>query len=257
MKEFLHKFFGYYHGDTIGPYNDYLGKGAFLDWRHYVWMIAVIALCVASYRIFKRRPLLGKRVIKILVIILFTVRLINQIFRAAIGAEVPAWRAFPFHLCTMMTFIMPLVVIFDWKKLKTAVYTLGIMGGIVTIIMGEYFNNLFLSFADIEGMWAHTVLILVPLIDIAIGNFKFEFKKAWTVIAGGLILILWATLANEVFFKAYDTNYMYLKRNGLPGDIGGAYYFLIYIVIFFIMLGLIFGIPTVYRRYIEKAKTTA
>lgn len=254
MKDFLHRFFGYRHGDTIGPYNDNLGRGGFMDWRHYAWMVVVIFLCVACYQVFKRKPQLGQKVIKILVIILFIIRFTNQIIRAAMGVEIPAWQAFPFHLCTVMTFVMPLVVLFDWKKLKSAVYSLSIMGGIVTIIMGDYFNNQFLPFADIEGMWAHTALVLVPIIDIAINNFRFEFKKAWTVIVGALILILWGTLANEVFFNAYDTNYMYLKKNGLPGNFGGDYYFLIYIVIFLIMLGLIFGIPTFFRNRKRKIK---
>jgi hypothetical protein len=62
----------------------------------------------------------------------------------------------------------------------------------------------------------------------------------------------WATLANEVFYVGLDPNYMYLRHNGLPGDLGGEYYFLIYTGIFFIFFGLIFGIPESYRKLNQK-----
>ena len=61
-------------------------------------------------------------------------------------------------------------------------------------------------------MSAHTLLILVPIIEVAVGDFRLELRNAWTVVVGLLVLVLWGTLANEVFFKAYDTNYMYLKE---------------------------------------------
>jgi uncharacterized membrane protein YwaF len=250
MKDFLHKFFGYfnYDGGSPEPFRDNLGKGAFSDWRHFAWAVLVIAVCILCYQLFKRKPKVGKIVVKVLVALLFTVRFINQIYRASIGAEVPAWRAFPFHLCTVMTFVLPIVVFFNIKKLKTPVYTLAMMGGIITVIMGDYFDNRFLTFSSLEGMSAHTLLILVPIIEVAVGGFRLELRNAWTVVVGLLVLVLWGTLANEVFFEAYDTNYMYLKRNGLPGNIGGDYYLLIYLGIFLILLAIILGVPTLYRK---------
>ena len=130
MKDFLHKFFGYfnYDGGSPEPFRDNLGKGAFSDWSHFAWAVLVIAVCILCYQLFKRKPKVGKIVVKVLVALLFTVRFINQIYRASIGAEVPAWRAFPFHLCTVMTFVLPIVAFFNIKKLKTPVYTLAMMG---------------------------------------------------------------------------------------------------------------------------------
>lgn len=254
MKDFFKKFFGYYtYEGAPEPYRDGLGNGAFSDWRHFAWMVLTIVLGFVCYQILKKKPKVGHIVIKVLVVLLFMTRLINQIFRASIGAEVPAWRAFPFHLCTVMTFVLPIVAFFNIKQLKTPVYTLSMMGGIITIIMGDYFDNKFMTFASFEGMSAHTLLVLIPIMEVAINNFKFEFKKAWTVVVGLLVLVLWGTLANEVFFKAYDTNYMFLKRNGLPGNIGGDYYLLIYLGIFLLLLGLIFGIPSLYRKIKKQA----
>jgi uncharacterized membrane protein YwaF len=256
MVDFIRRFFGYFqYEDEQGvlgipeTYRDGLGGGAFSDWRHFAWMLIVIILCVGLYQLFKRYPKAGRKTIVSLSIYLFSVRLVNQMARVIIGAEVPAWRAFPFHMCTILSFLLPLVVVFNWNKIKTAVYTLSVMGGTITIILGDYFDNLFLTFASLEGMLAHTILLLVPIIDVAIGQFKFEFKKSWQVFVGIGLLLIWASLANNVFFKDYDdVNYMYLEQNGLPGNLGGDYYFGIYSFLFLVFFGLIFEIPSWWRR---------
>ncbi|NLD26128.1 MAG: YwaF family protein [Acholeplasmataceae bacterium] len=255
---FFQKFFGYYYRED-GSYEAYTsggGAGAFSDWRHYFWMVLVIVLGVGLYKLFRKYPRAGKITVSILLGTLFSVRLVNQIIRAIIGAEYPALRAFPFHLCTVMTFMLPIVYFFKLDKLKTAVYVLSMMGGIITIIVGDYFSNSFLTFSAFEGITAHSLLVLVPIIEIALGHFKLEYKNIWQVFVGILLLIGWAALANEVFFKEYNTNYMYLKRNALPGNIGGDYYFLIYSGIFLVMLNIIFGSPTLYR-YLKHKKTKA
>lgn len=252
---FFEKFFGYVRDSNgnLVPYYDDLGKGAFSDWRHFAWIAVAIILPIVLYQIFKRHKKAGEITILVLAILLFVTRTVNQICRACIGAEVPAWRALPFHLCTVMTFLLPMTMVFNWKKIKPAVYALSMMGGIITVIIGDYFDSAFMTFSTLEGMAAHTLLLCLPIIDIAIGGFKLKFKQSWQPIVGILILLGWAMLANKVFFKDYNTNYMYLERNGLPGNLGGDYYFLIYCAIFLLMWGMIFGIPELYR-YLKARK---
>lgn len=247
---FFTKFFGYVY-DADGnyvPYFDQNGNGAFSDVRHFIWIALAVILPIIIYRLFKRYPGAGCITTIAASALLFTTRLVNQICRACIGAEVPFWRAFPFHLCTVMTFLLPLTVIFDFKAVKTPVYVLSMMGGIITVIIGDYFDSAFMTFSTIEGIAAHTLLIVIPVIEMATGRFRLEAKKSWQVVAGMVVLLVWATLANKVFFKDYDTNYMFLERNGLPGNIGGKYYFLIYVAIFFIMGALIFALPALSRH---------
>lgn len=253
--EFFSKFFGYFqYLDDEGvlgnpePYKDGLGAGAFSDWRHFAWMIGIIIVAVLFYQICKKHPKYGKVSLLVMAIALLATRTINQTFRACIGAEVPWTRAFPFHLCTISTFLVPICVIFKLDKVKPYAYVVGMMGGIITCIIGDYFDNSFMTFATIEGITAHNLLIMIPLTDIAIGGFKIEYKEIWKPALLTIIYILWATLANEVFFRAYESNYMYLKENALPGNIGGKYYFFIYIAIYIVMINLIYGIPTIYRK---------
>lgn len=246
---FFQKFFGYIENDNgiPQPYADGLGHGAFEDWRHYVWIVLIIAACVVLYQVFKRHKKAGTITILVLCILLFATRLINQSVRAAIGAEVPAWRALPFHMCTVLTFVMPIVAVFQLNKLKNAVYVLAIMGGVITVFVNDYFDNAFMTFSSLEGITAHSLLIIVPICEIAVERFRLDFKNSWQVIVGILVLMGWASLANYVFFKEYDTNYMYLKRNALPGNIGGDFYFLVYVAIFAVFFGIIYGTPTLYR----------
>ena len=254
---FFQKFFGYFRDDYgISTYHSGGGAGSFSDFRHFAWMAIAIILCFGLYRLFKKYPRAGRITIVIMLASLFSVRFINQTIRAIIGAEVPAWKAFPFHLCTVMTFLLPIVYFFKLDKLKNATYVLSMMGGIITIILGDYFDDTFMTFSTLEGMSAHTILLLAPIIEMSLGNFKLEYKNIWQVFVGIGVLLVWAVLANEVYFRGYNNNYMYLKENALPNNIGGDYYFLIYALIFLVMINIIYGAPTLYR-YLKKKKTIA
>lgn len=227
MKKFLQDFFS-------PTFSDGLGEGSF-GYRHLIWMAACILFIIAVYFLFRKYKRAARPAMVAVCAAMFLVRLSNQTFRAIQGYEIPWYAAFPWHLCTVMSFLMPIVVIFKIRALKTAVYSAGMLGGIITIIMGDYFSHSMITAFDIEGMWVHTALIAVPIADIASGNFTFKMRNYWQTCFAMLVLMGWASFANFVVFKGYDTNYMYLVRNGLPFSIPGLHYMVIYIVIFFIM----------------------
>lgn len=256
---FFELFFGYFSdgpGDPPSQYWDGLGQGAFVDWRHYAWMVLVVVLSIVGYQIAKRKQKLGNILVFCLASALFITRLVHQTYRGITGVEVPWFGALPWHMCTVLTFVLPLVIVFDIKPLKQAVYVLSIMGGIITILVGDYFVDLFLPFSAVEGISAHTLLVVLPIMEIGLGHFRLELKKYWQVLVGMVVFMGWATLANEVVFKGYDPNYMYLRHNGLPGDIGGQNYFLIYIAIFLLFSASIYGLPFLYKRlFVRRTQT--
>ena len=250
---FLEKFFGYYinaDGD-FEPYSDGLAGGAFADWRHFLWLIFTPIFAYLIFRYFKKNPRKARSTIIALAILLLICRWTFQILKVAYGDEIPVWRFIPFHQCAVMGVLLPLVVLFDFKKLKMPIYTLSMMGGFATIVFGDYFTSKFLTFYFFEGIISHTLLIIIPLIEIASGKFSLDIKKSWSVFAGMLALIAWAGLGNEVFFKNYDTNYMYLRRSGLPNGFGGDYYFAIYVAIFAAVFLCMFLPPYFHKKRIR------
>ncbi|MCX5775061.1 MAG: YwaF family protein [Firmicutes bacterium] len=240
--EWIVKFFGYFkNGTSVSSFSDGLGEGSF-GWRHFIWMFLVIALAIGGYLYFKKYPKREKAIVLTLVISMFLVRFFHQTLRASIGVETPWTMAFPFHMCTVLTFLLPLTIVFNWKAIKTPVYVLSIMGGIITVLLGGYFSDRFLTFWALEGMAAHTLLIVVPIYEAASGKFEFNLKESWKVIPGILVLMGWATLANYVFFPNMGANYMYLVTNELPfGNQQNFFFF--YMLIFALFFGLIYGIP--------------
>ena len=245
--DFIVKFFGYFNNNgNVSSFSDTLGEGSF-GWRHFLWILIVIILAIGGYVLFRKYQKVGKKIVYFLVISLFSIRFFHQSLRAIIGVETPWTRAFPFHMCTVLTFLLPLTIVFDWKKIKTPVFVLAIMGGVITMLMGEYFDSRFMTFWTLEGMAAHSILILVPIYEAATNRFKFDFKESWKVLVGILVLMAWAMIANLVFFPNTDSNYMYLMENALPFG-SDQTYFLIYTLIFAFFFGIIYGIPVLTRR---------
>ena len=227
-------------------YEDNLGEGSF-GIRHFIWIGLTILLAFILYILFKKYKKAGRIFLVSTSIVIVVFRIIKQTFRAILGIEA-VLNVLPWHMCTVLSFLMPIVIIFNLKKLKPAVYSLGIMGGIMTLALGDYFYNDFLTIYELEGMFTHSMLILLPIIDSAISNFKFKLKESWQCIVGMLVLLGWASLANEILFVGQNPNYMYLKENALPFEVPGVHYFFIYTVLYFILLLVIFGIPELHRK---------
>jgi uncharacterized membrane protein YwaF len=247
--DFSDKFFGYFKqpdGQYL-PYTDNNAGGAFVDPKHFAWLILAPVIAVGSYRFFRANPQKARRTVIVLSLVLITLRISFQIMKVTYGDESPFLQVLPFHQCGVMGIVLPLVVLFNLNKLKAPVYVISMMGGFATVAFGEYFTSNFVSFYTIEGMISHTLLIMIPLIEIASGKFSLQIKESWKVLVAMLILIAWASFANEVLFKKYQSNYMYLKESGFPNDFGGDYYFGIYVIIFFLVFAAIYLPPIIYR----------
>ena len=118
MTQWFQQFFGYFEdaNGSLSTFYDGLGEGAY-GWRHIVWIFLVLFFAIGGYFYFKKHPENEKKWVMGLLIALFTVRFSNQTIRAFIGAEVPWTRAFPFHMCTVLTFLLPITYVFHLKKI--------------------------------------------------------------------------------------------------------------------------------------------
>ena len=252
---FFRKFFGYFKdaNGNLSPYSDGGGSGAFDDFRWWLWVASVAILAFLLYFVFKKHKKVGKIFIIAVVSTLLGVRFINQVVRACIGAEYPFWRAIPFHPCTVMTFVLPLTILCKWDKIKTPVFVISIMCGLITMFVNDYFDNWFLTFSSFEGIVAHSILFLIPIYEVAIGEFRIDYKKWWHIVVGMVILIVWAMLANLILIYGcgISANYMYLMHNALPFGGNSPVYLVYYVLIFCVFMALILGLPEL-ARYIKK-----
>ena len=175
--DFYEKFFGYF-ADGQGqffPYSDNLGQGEYSDWRHWVWIIAAPMLGVFVYKYFRKNPQKARSTIVVLSLILIFSRLTIQIL-PQFADDKSIFHVLPFHLCSITTGAMGVVALFNIRILKPPIYTLGVMGGIATVLFSDAFQSTFINFYDLLGIIAHTLIIIVPLIEKASGTFSFEIK---------------------------------------------------------------------------------
>lgn len=233
-------------------FDDGMGQGGLEDVREILWITLIIISTIALYKFCRNNKIKGKKLIKILMISMLIVRIIVQIIKSVVGYSLPKGRdLIPGQMCTILIYLLPLTILCDWKKIKAPVFVLSMMGALMTFLINDYFNSSFLSFYTLEGIWAHTMLWIVPIAMIGLDEFKLEFKKIWQIIIAMLLLIVWATFLNKVLFKNYNPNYLYLERNMLPEQIGGKYFFFIYAIIFFILLLLFYTLPILYKRILK------
>lgn len=238
--QFISKFFSQ-------TYSDGKGQGPFGS-EHFLWIFFSIALTVGLYQYFKRNPKYARNFIVIVCASDLIFRIINQTYLGLSGIPTVSAMALPWHLCTVMSFVLPIVALFNMKRLKPAVYSVCLVGAIVSIFFGRYFGNSVVTFFDLEGMWSHNIMLLIPFIEIATGEFKLDFKNWWqTCILAGLCTI-WAGLGDWVFFAKYDTNYSLFKHNELGFSVPGVSYVVVYLVIFFAFVACMYGIPALYRK---------
>jgi len=101
----LQHFFDYYYE---GP----AGDGMY-GCRHWIWIATTILLAITLYQYFLRNPRHARRFMVVFCFYLFAIRMTKQIYRAIAGIEVPVFQAIPWEICTVMTFVMPIVVIFN------------------------------------------------------------------------------------------------------------------------------------------------
>ncbi len=218
--DFLKKFFCFfdYGGNSLEQYSDHLGKGA-LDIRHFIWIIVTILLFVVIRKLNNKKTN-DKiyKVLKVLLAIMFFTRLTRQIYAACVMAENPYWRAiFPIHLCSIMIYLLPIVVLFNIKSIKHPVYFMSVLGGTITILVGDYFDSLFMTFGTLEGIYAHTLILLASLFLLKYEKERFTIDDFVKSCMGICIVGLWSTIFNVILGQYYSgSNYLYLVSNMLP-----------------------------------------
>ncbi len=196
------------------------GPGLFSP-LHICLMVFLAVWLVAMFFVFKRFPKFTKYAILGMSIYILVPRVFRMILCVATGIN--TWlEVLPFHLCHIMSFLIPLCVFFKWKKPLPAFLFYAFFGGVLTFIFGDYYKYNMLTFLDIESIILHIILPTITIAFIAIKQVNLTIRDMIIIPIMLLLLACWAEVGNTLL----GTNYMYIRENGLPVNFFPGLHFL-------------------------------
>lgn len=190
------------------------------------FFIFLLSFALTFYLLTKFNRKWQNRIISIfLILILFMKYSVEGIFIYEYYNVFPALSKYPhpfldvntfisFQLCGVMNILLPIVVWFDIKPLKTFTYLTSILGGLavvfypVTVLFGDPF---IITMPMIRSVVVHFFLVLIPLFLIYRGDLKVKGKNWYQVAIGLLSVAAWAMIGN--LFIDSEANNMYLMVN--------------------------------------------
>lgn len=131
--------------------------------------------------------------------------------------------AWPFHLCNTAMFIIPLCLIFKFKKLFYFTYFINVFGALLAMLMPNYneFTNMFSD--RIFQFWLnHWLAFFMPILIVALKLFPRPKVKqfGWSMIWFLCYFVIALTL-NVVFTEfGHDVDYFFLNSDFIADKLG-------------------------------------
>ncbi len=129
----------------------------------------------------------------------------------------------PWHLCNIAMFIIPLVVIFNWKKLFYFTYFINVFGAVLSMLMPNYDSYLTIFNPSISLFWAnHMVAYMMPLLCVALKLYDRPKIKEFFISMGWFALYYTIVLFLNPIFGAYghSTDYFFINSNFIADKLG-------------------------------------
>ncbi len=217
--------------DWLTGNGENLSTGAGLwSWLHFTLMFALVIYLVLCFFLAKKHSGFA---VKYLAFISWFM-LISRLLRMAIQFFILKQNfieVLPWHICHILAFVFPIFYLTKCKKFWLPIMFFAFYGGILTFLFGNYYKFSVLSFMDIESIILHFMLPSIPIVSLASGQFKVDLKKVWQIPLFLVLLACYGEIGNTF---APGHNFMFIRENGLPFDIPGVHFILIYLVIFII-----------------------
>lgn len=128
----------------------------------------------------------------------------------------------PFHLCNTAMYIIPLCLIFRWKKLFYFTYFINVLGAFLAMAMPNYSDGLNL-FSDriVEFYVNHYIAFFMPILMVALKVFDRpklkEFK--YSMIGFGIYFLL-VIVMNAWFSNYGSVDYFFLNSDFIVDKLG-------------------------------------
>lgn len=229
----------WFNGNRI---NQVTGQGLF-SFIHIFLIVVVTILAICNYFISKKNHKYASIIILTCCIIMPISRLVRMIMELSFSLKTLV-EILPFHLCHIMSFVIPIIYFSKCKKAYPCVMFYGFLGGTMTFLFGDYYQYNVLNFYDIESIILHTMLILVFTSSYAKKDFRFKANNIHWIIIFLFLLCGWASIGNYLC----DANFMYIRENGLPFTLLPGPFILTYFLIAFIVFFLMY-LPSIIKKF--------
>ncbi|MBE5739009.1 MAG: ATP-binding cassette domain-containing protein [Clostridiales bacterium] len=128
----------------------------------------------------------------------------------------------PLHLCNTAMYIIPLCLIFNWKKLFYFTYFINVLGAFLAMVMPNYDDALNIFSERIVAFYVnHYIAFFLPILMVALNVYKRpklkEFK--YSMIGFGIYFVI--ALVCNVWFSNYGTvDYFYINSDFVAEKLG-------------------------------------
>ncbi len=131
--------------------------------------------------------------------------------------------AWPFHLCNTAMYVIPITLIFKWKKLFYFTYFINVLGAFFAMVMPNYDEQLNILSSEMFYFWYnHWAAFFFPLLCVALKQFerpnikRFGYSMAWFLLYFVLVLFL------NVYFSARGkvVDYFFINSDFIAEKLG-------------------------------------
>lgn len=185
--------------------------------RIYVYLMFIIPLCI--YFALRNKP---EHIVRFSLIFISAAIMTTYSVKYSYATmfDLSAW---PFHLCNTAIYVIPICLIFRWKKLFYFTYFINVLGAFFAMVMPNYDEHLNIMSAEIFIFWYnHWSAFFFPLLCVALKQFerpnikRFGYSMAWFLLYFVLVLFL------NVYFSARGktVDYFFINSDFIADKLG-------------------------------------
>ena len=104
------------------------------------------------------------------------------------GDNILCW--WPLYPCNLAGILLPVIALCRWETGKKMFYLFGFVGGVLTFAMPEgIFCRDVMSFPILKSVLQHTGILLIPILEYAMGSFRPTLRHMGWVVLGLLVQV--------------------------------------------------------------------
>ena len=191
-----------------------------LSFYHRIYLYLAVFIIPLSIYFLARNAHIDKRRYLIIFIALGTLTNFMCYYKYDIINKPWDW---PFHLCNTAMFLVPLVVIFKWKRLFYFTYFINVFGAILAMLMPNYSDTYTMFNPAIIQFWVnHMIAYMMPLLCVALKLYDRPKLKEFFWSMGFFFIYYVIVLFLNPIFGAFghSTDFFFINSEFIADKLG-------------------------------------